>query len=48
VRPREWVSECLADVATDGRRFVAVKAITRPERHALVIENWLAKVRAGR
>jgi len=36
------------DVAADGRRFVVVRTITRPERHAVVVENWLAKVRAGK
>jgi Tol biopolymer transport system component len=35
------------DVAADGRRFVVVRTIARPERHAVVIENWLAKARAG-
>ena len=35
-------------VAADGRRFVVVRTITRPERHAVVVENWLAKARAGR
>ncbi len=36
------------DVTADGRRFVVVRTLTRPERHAVVIENWLAKVRAGK
>jgi serine/threonine protein kinase len=36
------------DVAADGRRFVVVRTIKRPERHAVVVENWLAKVRAGK
>jgi hypothetical protein len=36
------------DVAADARRFVVVRTITRPERHAVVVENWLAKARAGR
>jgi hypothetical protein len=36
------------DVAADGRRFIMVRTLTRPERHAVVIENWLAKARAGR
>ena len=36
------------DVAADGRRFLVVRTITWPERHAVVIENWLAKVRAGK
>jgi Tol biopolymer transport system component len=36
------------DVAADGRRFVVVRTLTRPERHAVVVENWLAKVRAGK
>jgi hypothetical protein len=36
------------DVAADGRRFVVVRTITRPERHAVVIENWLGKARAGK
>jgi eukaryotic-like serine/threonine-protein kinase len=36
------------DVAADGRRFIVVRTITRPERHAVVIENWVAKARAGR
>ena len=36
------------DVAADGRRFVLVRTLSRPERHAVVVENWLAKVRAGR
>jgi serine/threonine-protein kinase len=36
------------DVAADGRRFVMVRTITRPERHAVVVENWLAKARAGK
>jgi eukaryotic-like serine/threonine-protein kinase len=36
------------DVAAGGRRFVVVRTITRPERHAVVVENWLAKARAGR
>jgi hypothetical protein len=36
------------DVSADGRRFVVVQTLTRPERHAVVVENWLAKVRAGR
>ena len=35
------------DVAADGRRFVVVRTLSRPERHAVVVENWLAKVRAG-
>ena len=36
------------DVAADGRRFVVVRTLSRPERHAVVVENWLAKVAAGR
>jgi Tol biopolymer transport system component len=36
------------DVAADGRRFIVVRTIRRPERHAVVIENWVAKARAGR
>jgi dipeptidyl aminopeptidase/acylaminoacyl peptidase len=36
------------DVAADGRRFVVVRTIARPERHAVVIENWLTKVRTGK
>ena len=36
------------DVDADGRRFIVVRTITRPERHGVVIENWLAKARAGR
>ena len=36
------------DVAADGRRFVVVRTLSRPERHAVVVENWLAKARAGR
>jgi eukaryotic-like serine/threonine-protein kinase len=36
------------DVAADGRRFVVVRTLSRPERHAVVVENWLARVRAGR
>ena len=34
------------DVAADGRRFVVVQTLERPERHAVVIENWLAKAGA--
>jgi hypothetical protein len=34
--------------AADGRRFVMVRTIARPERHGVVFENWLAKARAGR
>ena len=36
------------DVAADGRRFVVVRTITRPERHAVVVENWLTKAVVGR
>ena len=36
------------DVDADGRRFIMVRTITRPERHGVVIENSLATVRAGR
>ena len=35
------------DVAADGQRFVVVRTLSRPERHAVVVENWLARVRAG-
>jgi hypothetical protein len=35
------------DAATDGRRFVVVRTLSRPERHAVVIENWRAKARQG-
>jgi hypothetical protein len=31
------------DVAADGRRFVVVRTLTRPERHAVVVESWRAK-----
>jgi hypothetical protein len=34
------------DVAKDGR-FVVVRTIKRPERHAVVVENWVAKAKAG-
>jgi len=36
------------DVAADGRRFVVVQTLTRPERRAVVVENWLTKLQAGR
>jgi eukaryotic-like serine/threonine-protein kinase len=35
------------DVAADGRRFVVVRTLSRPERHAVVVENWRAKARQG-
>jgi hypothetical protein len=28
------------DVAADARRFVVVRTITRPERHAVVVDKW--------
>jgi hypothetical protein len=36
------------NVAADGRRFVVVRTLIRPGRHAVVVENWLSKVRVGR
>ena len=36
------------DVAADGRRLIVVRTITRPVRHAVVIENWVAKANAAR
>ncbi|MBI1876399.1 MAG: PD40 domain-containing protein [Acidobacteria bacterium] len=38
------------DVAADGKRFVVVRTLKAPERHAVVVESWLARVtgQAGR
>jgi serine/threonine-protein kinase len=38
------------DVATDARRFVVVRTLKAPERRAVVVENWPARVagQAGR
>jgi Tol biopolymer transport system component/tRNA A-37 threonylcarbamoyl transferase component Bud32 len=35
------------DVAADGR-FVVVRTLTRPERHGVVVEDWIANVKAAR
>jgi hypothetical protein len=29
--------------AAEGRRFVVARTITRRERHAVLVENWLTK-----
>jgi hypothetical protein len=32
------------DVAADGRRFAVAPTIVPPDRNAIVVENWLAKL----
>ena len=34
------------DVAADSKRFVVVRTLKAPERHAVVVDNWLARVTA--
>jgi hypothetical protein len=36
------------DVAADGQRFVLVRTLKAPERHAVVVENWQARLEAKR
>jgi hypothetical protein len=34
------------DVTADSKRFVVVRTLKAPERHAVVVDNWLARVTA--